>query len=106
MKLWILRPVNGETAPWKPWFDCMFGFVIRAKSESAARALAAEQAGDEGPEAWLSPSSATCAELQADGSPGVIMGDYNPTSTGSAGPRPPRGQRIDQPHELPARQAR
>ena len=27
MKLWILRPVNEETAPWTPWFDRMFGFV-------------------------------------------------------------------------------
>jgi hypothetical protein len=84
----------------------MFGFVIRAKSESAARTLAAEQAGDEGPEAWLSPRSATCAELHADGNPEVIMADYNPAGVGSAGPCQTRGQRIDQPHELPARQAR
>src|SRR5262249_41034476 len=45
----------------------MFGFVIRAKSESAVRMLAAEHVGDEGSEAWLSPKSATCTELKADG---------------------------------------
>jgi hypothetical protein len=84
----------------------MFGFVVRAKSEAAARALVAEQAGDEGPEAWLSPDSATCVELKADGNPEVVMADYNPASVGRAGPRQSRGQRIDQPHELPTRQAR
>jgi hypothetical protein len=30
MKLWILRPVDGA-APWEPWFDCMFGYVIRGQ---------------------------------------------------------------------------
>ena len=103
MKLWILRPVNEEAAPWMPWFDRMFGFVIRANSESAARALAAEQAGDEGPEAWLSADSAVCAELRAEGHEGVIMEDYNPGGVDRAGPRQPQGQRIDQPHSLPLR---
>ena len=103
MKLWILRPVNEASEPWAPWFDCTFGFVIRGETETAARTLAAEQAGDEGPAAWLSPDSATCAELQADGSPGVIMGDYNPTLLGKAGPRRPQGQRTDQAHKLSAR---
>jgi hypothetical protein len=81
----------------------MFGFVIRANSESAARALAAEQAGDEGPEAWLSPDSATCVELKADGNPEVIMSDYNSTAEGRAGSRQAQGKRIDQPHRLSAR---
>jgi hypothetical protein len=79
----------------------MFGFVIRAKSESAARTLAAEHAGDEGPEAWLSPGSATCTELHADGREEVIMRDYN--AEGRAGSRVPGGQRIDRPHKLPVR---
>ena len=81
----------------------MFGFVIRAKSESAARTLAAEQAGDEGPAAWLSPDTATCTELLADGNPDVIMMDYNPTDLGRAGPRLPRRQRTDQAHKLSVR---
>ena len=100
-KLWILRPVTEDAAPWMPWFDRMFGFVIRAKSEAAARTLAAEQAGDEGPQAWLSPNIATCIELQADGDEEVIMRDYNAESR--AGPRLPGGQRIDQPHALRVR---
>jgi hypothetical protein len=77
--------------------------VIRAKSESAARALAAEQAGDEGPDAWLSSESAVCTELRVDGNTEVIMGDYNPAGVGRAGPRQTRGQSIDQPHKLSAR---
>jgi len=103
VKLWILRPVNEEAAPWRPWFDRMFGFVIRAKSESAARTLAAEQAGDEGPEAWLSAESATCVELDADGKPEAIMQDYNAAAIGKPGSRPPLGQRTDPPHKLAAR---
>jgi hypothetical protein len=103
MRLWILRPVDEEMEPWAPWFDCTFGFVIRGESESAARRLAAEQAGDEGGQAWLSPDSATCTELQADGSAEFIMSDYNPADVGRAGPRQPRGQRTDQAHKLSAR---
>jgi len=103
MKLWVLRPVNEETAPWMPWFDRMFGFVIRAKSESAARKLAAEQAGDEGPEAWLSPESASCTELQTDGEATVIMQDYNPAALGKGASHHHTGQRTDQAHKLAAR---
>jgi hypothetical protein len=100
-KLWILRPANEDAAPWMPWFDRMFGFVIRAKSESAARMLAAEQAGDEGPQAWLSPDSAPCTELRVDGHEEVIMRDYNTESR--AGPRLPGRPRVDKPHELRVR---
>src|SRR5262249_62224309 len=96
-KLWILRPVNEEAAPWLPWFDRMFGFVIRAKSEAAARTLAAEHAGDEGGRAGLSPESATCTELRADGHEEGIMRDYNAESR--AGPRPSGRSRVDKPHE-------
>jgi hypothetical protein len=78
VKLWIVRPVDETAAPWTPWFDRTFGFVVRAESEASARALAAEQATDEGPAAWLSDDSSVCVELQADGYPAVIMQDANP----------------------------
>jgi hypothetical protein len=103
MKLWLLRPVNEASEPWAPWFDCTFGFVVRGETETAARTIAAEQAGDEGPAAWLSPDTATCTELRADGSPGVIMMDYNPTDVSRASPRQAEGKRIDQAHKLSAR---
>jgi hypothetical protein len=87
MKLWLLQPVNESLKPWTPWFDCMFGFVVRARDEEAARRLASSKAGDEGPEAWLAPESSTCVELMADGPEGVVMEDYNPTQAGSPPPR-------------------
>jgi hypothetical protein len=100
MKLWILRPVNEDAAPWQAWFDCMFGFVVRAESESAARKLAAEHAADEGLEAWISPETALCAELGADGIPGVIMLDGNPSKMGRA--EPPRNKTsLSGPHAIP-----
>jgi hypothetical protein len=89
MKLWLLRPVN-ETV--EPWFDRMFGFVIRAKDELTARRLASSRAGDEGPEAWLLPASSTCAELGVDGPEEIIMEDYNPAKVGSP---PPKERRLE-----------
>jgi hypothetical protein len=74
MRLWILRPVNEESAPWEPWFDRAFGFVIGAGDEDAARQLAASDCGDEGPEAWLDPALSSCQELVA--SEGILMRDF------------------------------
>jgi hypothetical protein len=77
MRLWMLRPLKDDSAPWLPYYDCMFGFVVRAATEEAARSLAASNCGDEGPDAWLSGRSSTCVELKADGPAGVIMEEYN-----------------------------
>src|SRR5947209_6503280 len=77
MKLWMLRPLKDDSAPWLPYYDRMFGFVVRAATEEAARSLAASSCGDEGSDAWLSGRSATCVELRADGPAGVIMEEYN-----------------------------
>jgi hypothetical protein len=87
MKLWLLRPVNETLDPWMPWFNCMFGFVVRAEDELGARRLASSRAGDEGPESWLLPAHSTCVELQPDGSEGVVMEDYNPGQVGSPPPK-------------------
>jgi hypothetical protein len=91
MKLWILRPLKDDSAPWLPYFDRMFGFVIRAESEDKARSLAASNWGDEGPDAWLSSRLSTCVELRADGPAGVILESYNMT-----GATPSRTKRRQQ----------
>ena len=83
MRIWILRPLKDDLAPWAPYYDRMFGFVIRAATVEAARSLAASSCGDEGPDAWLSGRNSTCAELRADGPAGVIMEDYNTNGRGS-----------------------
>lgn len=78
--LWILQPVRSEDMtgddPWSPWFDKAFGFVVRAETEEQARALAAEQAGDEGPAPWLSQGYTSCTELERYGETEVIMRDF------------------------------
>jgi hypothetical protein len=86
MKLWLLRPVDESLELWMPWYDRVFGIVVRAKDEAAARWLASSRAGDEGPEAWLLSKHSTCVELRAEGPEEVIMEDYNPAKLGS--PRP------------------
>lgn len=84
MNLYLLRPIEGHPA-WKPWYDKAFGFVIRAESAEQARAIAAgpsttgdwdDTPGDEGSEAWLSPTSSTCELLSKFGRAGVIMRDF------------------------------
>ena len=77
MRLWILKPVDDSSAPWLPYFDRMFGFVIRARTEDAARGVAASNCGAEGPDAWLSSKLSTCVEVLAEGSEGVILDNYN-----------------------------
>lgn len=78
MKAWLLRPMNDEAGPWSEFFDRIFGFVVRAENESHARSLAAEQAGDEGPDAWLCPHHSVCVDISGDGPAGVILFDSNP----------------------------
>ena len=77
MRLWILRPIDEGVEPWYPWMEHRtFGFVIRAKAESAACVLAATHAMDEGPRAWLSAQFSTCAKLPADGPAEVAKDSY------------------------------
>lgn len=76
MKLWHLLPI-GVGGHWSPWYDKAFGFVVRAESETEARALAAKVAGDEGEVAWTDKGSSTCIELTADGEAGVVIRDYH-----------------------------
>lgn len=81
MKLWLLRPVDGlanHDNPWNPWYDKAFGSVIRAETETEARALAKAAAGDENRkgEPWLDAKYSTCVELTAEGPAEVVMEDF------------------------------
>lgn len=57
-------------------WDCASGFVIRAESEEEARAIAAENSGDEEPWTWTDPEYSKCEILQPDGDAGIILRDF------------------------------
>ena len=92
MKLWLLKPRQKwwdtiaedtvkEESPWYPWFDCNFGFVIRAEDETTARAIAQTNAADECKNerhqktilAWADEKYSTCEELLPKGEVKVIL---------------------------------
>ena len=80
MKLWLLRPhddLKSNDNPWGPWFDKLFGLVIRAETEQHAREAAYEEITPcNGPEnVWTDPKYVTCIELNADGLEEVIIRD-------------------------------
>lgn len=86
MKLYKLRPIEGldtKNDPWEPWYDCTFGFVIRAENEQAAREIANGDMGSESyrsdsePNPWLNPRYSTCTELEMEGEPQIIMEDQH-----------------------------
>jgi len=93
MNLYLLKPIDAENGPWKPWYDKAFGFVIRAETEEAARNLADSRAGDENSPVdsygnyiytedtpdrhpWLDPAVSTCVILTNDGPEEEIMRDF------------------------------
>lgn len=62
-------------------YDEARGFVVAAESFGAARKIAANNAGDEGPLTWFDPNQATCDKLGTDLTPNpvsrVILRDFN-----------------------------
>lgn len=92
MKLYILRPIDDESGPWKPWYDKAFGFVVCAKDEKTARQIASAHAGDEeryedsenylgpskyhAPSVWQNPAYTSCVVLKASEYQGLIMKDF------------------------------
>lgn len=82
MKLWLLQPATGLDLignPWDPWYDKAFGFVVRAKTEADARALANKEAGYENRglgNAWIDPKYSTCVELKYKGEAGIVIRDF------------------------------
>ena len=82
MKLWILKPNDNLPVdnPWSPWYDKVFGFVIRAKTEKEAREMANNKAKDENKEGvknvWLNPKYSKCIVLRNIGKIEIIMRDF------------------------------
>lgn len=78
MSLWILEFIENcpRPDPWSFPYDVALGFIVRAETEQQARELAAEQAGDEGRNAWLDPDYSTCMVLTDTGEAGVILRDF------------------------------
>ena len=86
MKLWLLRPVKNLAEgdnPWKPWYDKVFGFVIRASSEEEARQLANDDAEAENEgiattaTPWLDKKYSSCIEVLAMGKSEIIIRDFH-----------------------------
>ena len=91
MKLYILRPIDENcNSPWRPWYDKVFGFVVRAESEEAARKIADKHAGAENTRwanssnkttlesihPWLSSEYSSCDVLTNEGSKGLVIRDF------------------------------
>lgn len=77
MKLWLIKPIDKATH-WKPWYDKVFGFVIRAETEQAAREMASTKSGAEAYDVanpWLDAAVTSCAELTADGDAEIVLRD-------------------------------
>lgn len=90
-KLWILRPAKGlpDTGDGNPWFgtyNMVWGLVVVADTEEAAREAAADKAGAEAIEPltykqrivnpWQDETVSTCEPLVASEHEGVVMRDY------------------------------
>lgn len=77
MKLWLLVDKTDDG----PGYDCTAGFVIRAKTELAARLIATKDGyGDEKrrhPDFWENEEYSSCEQLTESGKPGVILRDFN-----------------------------
>ena len=69
MNLYLLRLKNTVN------FDVTCGVFVRAVDSRAARKLAATEAGDEGPEAWLNSKFTSCRSVTQAGKPGVLLTD-------------------------------
>lgn len=83
MNLYLLKPIDPASGPWKPWYDKAFGFVVQAETSAEARKVADKHAGDENFERgqpehpWLDPKLSTCRELRPDGEPGLVLRDFS-----------------------------
>ena len=73
MRFFILKK-KAYSPKWH--WDCAYGFIVEAESYTAARRIAADKCGDEGPDAWLSPEHSTCQLLKLTDEPRVIMRDF------------------------------
>ena len=70
--LFLIKPIEN----WEPWYDKVFGFVVRASSEVHARQVASEQAGNEGKDVWLDATKTRCEVIDPNGPPEVLCRDF------------------------------
>lgn len=70
MKLWLVQRADDQD------FDVLNGAVVRASTAEEARLTAASRHGDEGLAAWFRDDT-LCVELTPEGTPGVILTDFN-----------------------------
>jgi hypothetical protein len=78
MALYILLPLNNDEVD----YDEYDGYVIRAGSEQAARALAEGHVPQDRysrlvRDRWLDPTRSSCELLDSEGSAGIILGSFN-----------------------------
>ena len=72
MKLWMISRNNKTNI----WYDENIAHIIRAESEEKARALAAEDACDEGENMWLNKDETTCSEIDKTGDEEIILTSF------------------------------
>lgn len=72
--LYLVKPIESDSA-WPPgfWYDCAFGFVVRADSKREARKICSTYCGDEGPDVWFNKSRTTCEEILPEGNSEMIL---------------------------------
>lgn len=74
MKLWKLDHAKTETIG----YDCNIGFVIAAKDENQARAIADAEAADEGKGFWIDAARSSCTEIvRGNLKPGIVLESFN-----------------------------
>lgn len=81
MKLFLLKPkkdfpANRAMNPWIPSSDTAQAFVVRAKDEEFARALASVNHGDEGAGPWLDERFVDCVQIKEGGKTEVVCRDF------------------------------
>lgn len=77
MKLYLLTLLQNDATKDIPHCNIARGFIIRAKSPSAARKIASENSGDEQYETWIYPFKSKCEVLNPNGEQELILRDYN-----------------------------
>ena len=70
MKLWLVKQ-SGRVG-----WDQTEGFVIRAKSEAAARKIASENAYGSERATWLDAAYSSCVEVKPTGEAEIILEAY------------------------------
>lgn len=76
MQIWKLEPVDGCSKPWDSGYDKAYGFVVLAETEEGARLLAANDAGDEGRDAWINSQLSTCKVVDTHPPARLLLRDF------------------------------